>query len=144
MSQYYCHVCSTNLGIVNPEVPTEITDTSYQLVKFIKHTAPTGTYDINSVFSDPSTQAYRGYIVTGTLSGYVQIDDQGRKNLLWVAGKEIGATIDKGKGVTPADTVVVVFPEDEGRIHAFPAPSTRFGQESCLNCGIGLFTTTSS
>lgn len=144
MGSYYCHACSTSLGIVKPDVPTKVTGTPYQLGKFIKHTAPTGTYDVNSVFADSSTQAYRGYIVTGTLAGYTEIDDRGRTNLLWFAGQQIGVTVRKGQLVTPADMVVVACHDNKWKIHGFPAPSTHYGQLNCQNCGAGLLSMTST
>ena len=92
VSEYYCHRCSVMLGLVKPEVPESLTGTSYQLEKFIKHTAPTGTYPINSLFSDPSYERYRDFVATTIVSGSAYIDDRGRSNLLYFAGDKIGAT----------------------------------------------------
>jgi len=80
MSQFFCHSCSVS-GLVTPAMPTSLTGTSYQLEKFIKHTAPTVTYPINSIFDDPTYDTYSGYIVTGTISGLLEIDNYGRKIL---------------------------------------------------------------
>lgn len=139
MSKYYCHACSTGLGIVQPDVPEPLIATDYQLEKFIKHTAPTGTYHLNSVFADPSSDIYREYVVTTTISGSAQIDGLGRTNLLYLAGSPIGITVEKGNIVTPADTIIVVFHDDRWKIHAYPAPSTGFGGASCVNCGAPIF-----
>ncbi len=139
MSKYYCHRCSVLLGIVSPEVPVSLTGTSYQLEKFIKHTAPTGTYPINSVFSDPSYEGYRNYVVTTTVSGSAYIDDRGRTNLLYFAGDRIGATYENGHLLIPADTVVVVFHDNEWKLHAFPVSSNSFQQSICQNCGFPIF-----
>lgn len=139
VSIYYCHTCSTGLGIVQPDVPESLIGTDYQLEKSIKHTAPTGIYHVNSVFADPSSDIYREYVVTATVSGSVQVDDRGRTNLLYLAGSPIGATFERGVIVTPADTIVVVFHDDRWRIHAYPAPSTGYGDAYCANCGTPLF-----
>ncbi len=90
MPQYFCHLCSVS-SLVTPEFPTSLTGTFYQLEKYIKHTAPTGTYPLNSIFIDPTYNTYRGYILTGTLSGLLEIDNYGRKNYLWYAGEVTGA-----------------------------------------------------
>lgn len=139
MSEHYCHNCSVELGVVEPEIPVTITGTSYQLEKYIKHTAPTGTYPINSVFSDPSYEMYRNYVVTTTMSGSAYIDDQGRTNLLYFAGKEIGATYEDGQLIVPADTVVVVFHDNKWKLHGFPVDSSKFRPSNCLRCGTPIF-----
>ncbi len=63
MSTYYCHVCAANLGLMNVASPLSLTGTNYQLAKFIKHTDPTGTYAINSVYDDADYAVYENYIV---------------------------------------------------------------------------------
>jgi hypothetical protein len=122
-----------------PEIPVTLTGTSYQLEKFIKHTAPTRGYSLNSVFSESSYEQYRDYVVTTTVSGSVQIDDWGRTNLLYVAGSGIGATYENGHLSIPADTVVVVFHDNAWKIHAFPAGSDSFQHSICQNCGAPIF-----
>ena len=139
MPKYYCHSCSVLLGIVNPEIPISLTGSSYQLEKFTKHTAPTGIYSLNSVFSNPSYEKYRDYVVTTTVSGSAYIDDYGRTNLLYFAGEEIGATYQNGQLLIHADTVVLVFHDDEWKLHAFPASSNSFQQSTCANCGSSIF-----
>lgn len=127
------------LGLVNPEVPESLTGTSYQLEKFIKHTAPTGTYPINSLFSDPSYERYRDFVATTIVSGSAYIDDQGRINLLYFAGDKIGVTYENGQLLIPADTVEVVLHNNKWKIHAFPANSNSFQQTTCQNCGSPVF-----
>lgn len=139
MSTFYCHQCSVALGIVSPEIPDSLTGTTYQLEKYIKHTAPIGTYPVNSVFLDSSYDGYRNYIVTATVSGSACFDDRGHLNLVYFAGKEIGATYEGGHLVVPADTVVVVFHDNEWKLHGFPVDSGRFTPATCQNCGAPIF-----
>ena len=124
---------------MSPEIPVTLKGTSYQLEKFIKHTAPTGVYSLNSVFSGPSYDQYHDYIITTTVSGSVQVDDRGRTNLLYFAGSGIGVTYENGRLSIPADTVVVVFHDNEWKIHAFPADSDSFQYSICQNCGAPIF-----
>lgn len=120
-------------------MPVTLTGTTYQLEKFIKHTAPTGSYPILSVFSDPAYETYRDYVVTTTVSGSAQIDDRGRTNLLWLAGQPVGATFKNGQFVFPTDTILVVWHDDQSKIHAFPVSSTEYGPANCANCGAPIF-----
>lgn len=135
MPQYFCHVCSSALGLVTPANPASLTGTYYQLEKYIKHTAPTGTYPINSIFDDPSYATYSGYIVTGTISGLMEIDDIGRKNFIWYAGQQTGAEYLNGVFVAPTSGVKIVLPEDDAKLHAFPITAQPGLINYCANCG---------
>jgi len=140
MKTYYCHECSILLGLVTPNLPESLTGTSYQLEKYIKHTAPTGIYPTNSVFDITDYEDYRDFVVTTTVSGTAQVDDYGRVNLFWVAGREIGATYDNGKFILPDDSVFVVLHDQEQFIHAFPVSSSGFHAATCARCGRPIIT----
>ena len=119
-------------------MPTSLTGTSYQLEKFIKHTAPTGTYPINSIFNDPTYDTYSSYIVTGTISGLLEIDNQGRKNFIWYAGKYTGMEYQSGIYVAPTNGVKIVLPEDATKLHAFPIQAQPGSINYCQKCGAPL------
>lgn len=125
-------------GLVKPANPISLTGTSYQLGKFIKHTAPTGTYPLNSIFNDPTYDMYSGYIVTGTMSGLLEIDNYGRKNFIWYAGETTGAKYRNGIYVAPTNGIKIVLPEDSTRLHAFPILAQPNVINYCLNCGAPL------
>ena len=134
MSTHYCHSCAVALGMVAPTLLGPLQQTQYQLSKFIKHTAPTGTYPKNSIFHQPDHQAYEKYIVTAAASGYLEIDDHGRKNLIYFAGQETGLCRDGSGFSWPCSGVTVVLSHDLAKAHAFPAdcaPECRV----CANCG---------
>jgi len=82
MSEYYCHGCAVKNGLVKPTITASLTGSAYQLEKFIKHTAPTENYAINSVFDTADYGKYRDYTISGALSGCVEIDNEGRSNIL--------------------------------------------------------------
>ena len=136
--QHYCYLCTISQGLVKPANPISLTGTSYQLGKFIKHTAPTGTYPLNSIFNDPTYDTYSGYIVTGTMSGLLEIDDNGRKNFIWYAGETTGAEYRNGIYIAPTNGVKIVLPEDSTRLHAFPILAQPNVINYCLNCGAPL------
>jgi len=136
MLQHYCHECSVLNGLVIPASPSSLTGTSYQLEKYIKHTAPTGIYEgLNSVFDDPTYEAYSGYTVTGTASGLLEIDYKNRKNLIWYAGSPTGVEYRNGIFTAPTTGVKIVLPEDGGKIHAFPITASPHSVAKCLLCG---------
>lgn len=135
MPTYYCYKCVRKYELVSPvDDPTDLTASQYQLDKFIKHTDPTGVYTTNSVFLDSSWSTYQGYIVTTASSGSLEIDDKGRKNLIYFAGSETGLRYDNGVFTATCSGVVLVCSEDTGRFHAFPSD---FQPESrkCAICG---------
>ena len=137
MSTYYCHECARNSNMVMPITPTSglvPASGTYALEKFIKHTAPASDYDVNSVFTNPDWPTYQNYLVAATASGCLQIDDNGRKNLLFCANKQTGQTLQSGAAPVICSGVIVVCSEKPAKIHAFPnALPAR--TEPCANCG---------
>jgi len=136
MSEYYCHECGAKLGHINPSDPeTCFSGTSYQVEKYIKHTVPPSCSGTVSIFEDPDFQQYRDYIINTAASGCVEIDNKGRTNMVWYAGRETGFTFKDGGLVSPADAVKLVLHEDKDKIHAFPTDSAEISTKNCGLCG---------
>jgi hypothetical protein len=135
VAKIYCHQCTLDLGIVRAASPESLTGTQYQLGKFLKHTAPTGTYPVNSVFDNPAYEAYQSYVVSAASSGSALVRDDGRVNLLWLAGRQIGVRLEGGQVIAPADLVVLVLVDDQYHMHAYPEISSGLGVYDCDNCG---------
>jgi hypothetical protein len=95
---------------------------------------PTGNYPVNGVFSDPTYAVYSGYIASSLNAGFLEIDNQNRKNLVWYAGKEVGVEIRSGVFTAPAQGVKVVLPEDDSRLHAFPITGNSGTIVHCQYC----------
>lgn len=133
--QYYCIDCAISGGHLQRAVPTNLFDTQYQLEKYLKHTTPLSTYNFNSIFSDPSTVAYRDYIVDTVSSGHVQVDNSGRINIVWVASRGTGVSYQNGNFHSNADAVKVVFHDDQFKIHGYPTQSTELAGYNCCVCG---------
>lgn len=133
--QYYCHECADTLRLLPNPPGGKVVRTPYQYGKHLKHTAPNSTYSIQSIFSDSSTSAYANYLVNAMLAGAVEIDEQGRKNIIWCAGRETGFQYQSGKLVRPSDAVKVVLPINTDKVHAFPENSTSFSTAICCQCG---------
>lgn len=86
--------------------------------------------------SAQSTQAYERYIVTILAAGAVEVDDRGRINVIWVAGRTVGFQFNWGQLMSPPqDAVKVVLSSDTGLVHAFPAHSTTSTGAQCADCG---------
>ena len=136
MRKYYCHSCAIENGILNPAEPTTFTGTEYQLKKYIKHTAPTSKHDLNSIFKEGADyEAYKGYIISTTASGSVEVDDKGRINVIWVAGRETGYKKTHGVFKTTTSAVKVVFHDDEYKVHGFSYESLELAGAECALCG---------
>jgi hypothetical protein len=135
MSTYYCHLCCRTLGLIAPADASAINASGYVLEKFIKHTAPTGTYPVNSVFDNTDWHKYKDYAVVTAASGCLEIDDQNRKNLIYFAGERTGLRYDNGQFTCPCSGVKLVRAENVTRLHPFPSD---FHPESrqCANCGV--------
>ena len=134
MAQYYCFDCRILLGLLPPINSVSLTGTPYQLARYIKHTAPTGTYSVNSIFVDPTYITYSNYIVSGIVSGFLEIDYYGRNNLIWFAGELTGAEYHNGVFVAPTNGVKIVLPEDETKLHAFPILANPGTVNYCVSC----------
>jgi len=121
--------------LVTPASPISLTGTQYQLSKFIKHTVPSGSYRLDSVFDDPTYKEYSDYIVNTSASGLLETDDLDRKNLIWFAGSHTGAVYCNGVFVAPTHGVKVVLPESETKLHAFPIAGSPHRKVTCALCG---------
>src|SRR5947208_15019894 len=89
MPTYYCHECARKHNLIAPIMPVSgliPASGTYSLGKFIKHTAPTGVYAVNSVFNDPSWATYQNYLVAAAASGCLQIDDSGTQEPPFLCG----------------------------------------------------------
>ena len=135
MSYYLCFHCARSAGYSTNAETELLLANDYQLGKFIKHTRRERIYDVNSVFADPSTNAYRELIVESAAAGSVEIDDLGRVNFTWVAGVELGATFRDGVLWDPDDALRIVLPFSEDRLHAYPVGSSGLSGLVCSNCG---------
>ena len=113
--QYYCHECAIRIGLLRPTTPISLTATEYQLDKYLKHTSPVTDYDFYSVFTNPRSETYERYIVTALASGSVQVDNQGRTNVVWVASEHTGITYKDGRFLASTNAVKVVFHDDDRR-----------------------------
>jgi hypothetical protein len=135
--EYYCHSCGALEGHLQPLIPTASYTGSYtQLKKFTKHTAPTTTCaGLNSVFNSPDYATYADYVVNTHASGCIEIDDQGRINIIWCAGKETGFTLSGGVPQGPTDGVKLVLHTYDNAVHAFPTSSSALVTRTCVRCG---------
>jgi hypothetical protein len=136
MSTHYCHDCAIRIGHIAPidaSVPS-LTGSQYQLKKFIKHTAPEKYDGLISIFFSDEYAKYRDFSISGSLSGNLEIDTLGRRNLVWYAGRDIGFTYQDGIYQVPNDAVKVVLPEDAGKIHAYPVNYELQYFEKCREC----------
>jgi hypothetical protein len=139
MSTYYCHSCAHALGhypATSPE-SVNLTGSNYQLQKFVKHTTPAtgGWVGKNSIYSDPTYETYKNYYVSGSLSGSLEIDAHGRKNVIWYASSSLGTGWRNGTPVFSGDAVKIVLPEDDQKVHHFHVEASGYQKTLCSKCG---------
>src|ERR1022692_1060757 len=142
MSTYYCRSCAIASGYIDrsllPCVNLTGDPLGYQLDKYLKHTQ-TGYYSGGTVslFSNPDYESYKTCVVGATISGCLEIDDSGRKNLVYWAGREIGCYYDPLSGVVkyPESGVRVVLYQNEAKIHGFTCNPTGMLVATCACCG---------
>lgn len=131
---YLCHACAARQSLLHAP-PTDPLATPYQLEKYIKHTVPDPTWQVQSVFDQPDRQQYRGYVVESLSAGSVEVDRWGRINVVWVASEYLGFRYEEGRLIVPQDAVKVVRSSATGYVHAFPVGSTNFTTQTCRDCG---------
>ncbi len=132
----YCFHCAGILGLLNPDIPGNLFSTDQQLEKFIKHTTPPALLPgLHSVFTDPSTVAYKDYIVSTVSSGYVEVDNLERTNICWVGSSHSGTTYRNGLFYLPTNSVKVVLHDNRYKIHAFPISTEGLQGNLCDMCG---------
>jgi hypothetical protein len=90
---------------------------------------------MNSIFDDSTYIKYEHYIVTGTLAGFLEIDDRNRKNLIWYAGERTGAEYQNGAFIAPTSGIKIVWVENDFRLHAFPIRNDPNSVNYCSSCG---------
>lgn len=138
MTTMYCHGCAAKNGWL-PVAPSNLTGSAYQLDKFAKHTSPPSAESfIVSIFNDSSYEAYAQYCVDTVISGCVEVDGQGRRNIVWVATREVGSLFVGGVLQGGVDTVKLVLPHDPAKVHLYPTSSAEIVSSKCTECGAAI------
>ena len=143
MNTYYCHSCTIALGLYSPPASPDslnLTGSLYLLEKFIEHTVPaSGSHKPkNSIYSDPTYEAYKDYYVSGSASGSLEILPDGKKNIIWYAGKPLGPAFQGSTYLFSGDTVRIVFPENTGKLHHSHVDSQNYQMAICAKCGCSI------
>src|SRR5882724_1652813 len=97
---YYCHRCAARLGYLQDVYTSDPLQSPYQLVKFMKHILPL-SHQSASVFNSTSSGDYANYVVDAGASGAVELDAQGRRNIILIAGRPTGFSYVAGALVGP-------------------------------------------
>lgn len=139
MSKQYCRECAKKLGyiqFVDPVTDFSGSVGSYKFKKYQKHTTiPANTSSgIISVFQPSDYETYKSYSINAAKSGSVELDDNGRINLIWFANKETGESYQDGQFIANTDGVKLVLHSDEEYIHTFPTSSLDFFNNICAEC----------
>ena len=140
METNYCHNCAAIFGYLNDIKCTDVLESKYQWKKYLKHTIPSSGFDLNSIFSDPTTAKYADWIINAEHAGSYEIDYKQRGNIIWVIGSTIGVQLINSEYVLPLDAIKVVLSTDPQLIHAFPISSTTLSTAKCERCSNTIIT----
>jgi hypothetical protein len=136
MNTYYCHNCAVVNGTLRPPPKGEgLTDNSYKLDKYIKHTLPSSSSDYKTVFTGVASESYQNYIVSAVASGHVQVDSQNRINIVLVGSETTGIALQGGRFIGDMSAVKVVYHSDSNKIHGYPIAVTELKSAICVQCG---------
>ncbi len=136
MSTYYCHECAFINGTLRlPPQGDRLTDNSYKLEKYIKHSDPSSSSDYKTVFTGVASESYQNYIVTAVASGHVQVDSQNRVNIVWVGSETTGIALKGGNFIGDMSAVKVVCHSDTNKIHGYPIAVSELKSTTCEQCG---------
>ena len=148
MSSYYCPNCTYGLisgSIVDPQLINLSGSFAGEKLyeKYHKHVLNSGSHNINSVFtyddfdlSSPiSYDEYKEYCINTAYSGSLEIDDKGRRNLVWFADKPTGETTISGSAAGHCNGIKLVLWSSSLAIHAYPTSSAVLFSASCACCG---------
>lgn len=136
MNTYYCHDCAAVNGTLMPPPPREtLTDNTYKLDKYLKHTLPSSSSDYKTVFTGASSESYQHYVVTAMASGHVQVDGQNRINIVWISSETTGIALQGGRFIGDMNAVKVVYQSDTNKIHGYPIAVSELSSASCAQCG---------
>ena len=139
MTTYYCNSCSQKLGYIHSINPTtDFTGSvgGYMHDKFLKHTQiPISTSTVISVFDTADYDTYKDFILDAASSGSVEVDDQNRVNIIWIAHQQTGMTFEPAQSPQPVNAVKLVLYQDLQKIHAYPTGSSGLLSIQCSCCG---------
>lgn len=144
MPKYYCNKCAGNYLESNfVGANTNFTGSNYQNNKWYKHMEGSGSYPLNSVFKKEDFEGnseydtYKNYMIEGKYSGSLEIDDKGRENIIYFAGKDIGLTLDSNDNIisNQNEFLKIVCWKDVNHIHSFTTSSNDLHVHTCELCG---------
>jgi len=140
MEKYYlCSSCKKSTGEINTGMYSDPLGSTYQQDKYKKHTVPTTGYDKQSVFIDFTETEYTGLIQEAVLSGSLEVDEQGRKNIIYPIREKIGVLYSKGIPIREQDVLKVVCSTDGERVHGFTISSTTLSTGVCKDCNNPIY-----
>ena len=131
---YYCHPCAKTCGLTLDIYTSDLSQSTYQVRKIAKHTMVSSSYPFLTVFKDAGLARYAHYIVNTRAAGVVQIVSTYRRNIIWLAGFEIGYAFSSGVLVKPVRGITLVLSSDPYRAHVFPSDMVDLATATCARC----------
>jgi len=136
MGCFYCTRCADKLGL-KPLMPTlDLLGSTHQRDKHEKHTKPSTSHRVQTVFDNNSTQYYEECIREAFEHGTVQIESRGT-NIIFCPSTQstLGSKYKWGEYACKQDTVIVVKTSEPHGVHAFLTASSQYQNQRCDQCG---------
>jgi hypothetical protein len=135
MPSCICHDCAVQKNNIPNFNVNHIFQTTYQVHKFIKHTAlNTGKSD-KSIFLTRSTAAYDSYSAMTYERGFIEVEDNGNHSLIAITTDVIGTMYSGGFPIYDCNGVKTVLTTSQEKIHTYPISSTQYASAYCRTCG---------
>ena len=133
---FYCARCAGEFRLRPPMPTLDLLGSPHQLDKYEKHTKPSSSYGVQTVFDSNSTQYYEECIREAFEHGAVQIESRGTNIIFYPSTQStLGSKYKWGEYACRQDTVIVVKTSEPHRVHAFLTGSSEYENQRCVQCG---------
>ena len=138
-NEYFCPGCADQLGIRPTMTTFDPVGSSCQRENYEKHTIPSSSHPLQTVFDNTSTQYYEDCIREAIKRGIVQRETRGTNVIFCpTTGSAIGSKYKWGKYANQQDTIIVVKTSDPNGVHAFLKASSQYSHQQCAHCGVNI------
>jgi hypothetical protein len=131
----YCHPCAAACGLLQNIYTSDLGRSVSQQAKTKKHLEVSSRYPTLTVFKSTGLVDYAYHIVRTQEAGIVQIDESGRRNIVWLAGLAIGDLFRKSTDpIKSVDGIALVLSSIPHEAHVFPRDMVSLIRAVCREC----------
>jgi hypothetical protein len=135
MNNYYCPNCGATYRRAHPISSSSFNDTPYKAGKLAWHTSSSVVSPKTVSRFDPPYWGSTDSLIRASESSWLELEPGGACNYLFPSGSIIGTKYVPGASGTPCDTVKVIYPDNDQKVHAYLEESDRYPGIHCAECG---------